>query len=151
MLITQFISLLEYHLSVQHHKHISRILHEWSLNMKQVLIPVVCEHSIKNHKRLSQRSVITYKINIKCGCKYITKTCLYNFDPLKPHFYTVKLGLQGYILFFLFLLKNIDCGYSLEPPPPIIYDLSRNMKTIRTFIWKFSFFGGKIFIIGVFS
>ena len=22
---------------------------------------------------------------------YITKTCLYNFDPLKPHFYIVKL------------------------------------------------------------
>ena len=46
----------------------------------------------------------------------ITKTCLYNFDPLKPHFYIVKLGLEGYTLFFLFLLKNIDCGYSLEPP-----------------------------------
>ena len=26
-------------------------------------------------------------------CLYIiTKTCLYNFDPLKPHFYRVKLG-----------------------------------------------------------
>ena len=45
---------------------------------------------------------------------YITKTCLY--DPLKPHFYTVKLGFTGYTLFFLFLLKNIDCGYLLEPP-----------------------------------
>ena len=29
----------------------------------------------------------------------------------------VKLGFTGvYIIFFLFLLKNIDCGYSLEPP-----------------------------------
>ena len=46
----------------------------------------------------------------------ITKTCLYNFDPLKPHFYIVKLGFTGYTLVFLFLLKNIDCGYSLEPP-----------------------------------
>ena len=27
-----------------------------------------------------------------------------------------KLGLQGYTVFFLFLLKNIDCWYSLEPP-----------------------------------
>ena len=43
----------------------------------------------------------------------ITKTCLYNFDPLKPHFYIVY---RGYTLVFLFLLKNIDCGYSLEPP-----------------------------------
>ena len=47
---------------------------------------------------------------------YIMKTCLYNFDPLKPHFYIVKLGFTGYTLFFLFLLKNVDCGYSLEPP-----------------------------------
>ena len=40
----------------------------------------------------------------------------HNFDPLKPHFYTVKLGFTGYTLFFLFLLKNVDCVYSLEPP-----------------------------------
>ena len=47
----------------------------------------------------------------------ITKPRLYNFDPHKPHFYIVKLGLQGYTLFFLFCLNNnIDCGYSLEPP-----------------------------------
>ena len=25
----------------------------------------------------------------------ITKTCLYNFDPLKPHFYIVKMGFTG--------------------------------------------------------
>ena len=35
---------------------------------------------------------------------------------LKPHFYIVKLGFTGLYIFFLFLLKNIDCGYSLEPP-----------------------------------
>ena len=47
----------------------------------------------------------------------ITKTYIYNFDPLKPHFYIVKLGYTwGIHLFSLFLLKNIDCGYSLEPP-----------------------------------
>ena len=37
--------------------------------------------------------------------------------PLKPRIYIVKLGgIQGYTLLFLFLLKSIDCGYSLEPP-----------------------------------
>ena len=36
--------------------------------------------------------------------------------PFIPHFYIVKLGFTGYTLFFLFLLKIIDCGYSLEPP-----------------------------------
>ena len=30
----------------------------------------------------------------------ITKTYLYNFDPLKPHFFIVKLGFTGlYIIF----------------------------------------------------
>ena len=47
---------------------------------------------------------------------FITKTHLYNFDPLKPHFYIVKLGFTGVYIIFLILLKNIDCGYSLEPP-----------------------------------
>ena len=42
--------------------------------------------------------------------KNIMKTRLCNFDPLKPHFCVVKLGFTGDTLFFLFLLKNIDCG-----------------------------------------
>ena len=49
-------------------------------------------------------------------CDLITKTRLYNFDPLKPHFYIVKLGFTGVYIIFITLLKNIDCGYSLEPP-----------------------------------
>ena len=44
----------------------------------------------------------------------ITKTYLYNFDPIKPHFYIVKLRFTGVYIIFLFLLKDIDCGYSLE-------------------------------------
>ena len=47
---------------------------------------------------------------------YITKTCLYNFDPLKSHFYIVKLGFTGVHIIFLIPAQNIDCGYSLEPP-----------------------------------
>ena len=46
----------------------------------------------------------------------ITKTCPCNIYPLEPHFYIEKLGHKGVYLFFLFLLQNIDCGYSLEPP-----------------------------------
>ena len=44
------------------------------------------------------------------------KTCLYHFDPFKPHSRIVKLGFTGYTSFFLFLLENIDFWYSLEPP-----------------------------------
>ena len=47
---------------------------------------------------------------------YIMKVYLYYFDPHKPLFRIVKLGFTGvYIIFFSFLLKNIDCGYSLQP------------------------------------
>ena len=46
----------------------------------------------------------------------ITKTYRYNFDPLKPHFYIVKLEFRGVYIIFLISAQNIDCGYSLEPP-----------------------------------
>ena len=47
----------------------------------------------------------------------ITKTRLYNFDPLKPHFYICKTGVyKGIHYLFLISDQNIDCGYSLEPP-----------------------------------
>ena len=37
----------------------------------------------------------------------ITKPCLYNFDPLKPHFYIVKLGFTGvYIIFLMSAQKH---------------------------------------------
>ena len=37
----------------------------------------------------------------------ITKTYLYNFDPLKPHFCIVKLGFTGvYIVFLISALKH---------------------------------------------
>ena len=42
---------------------------------------------------------------INCS-KSITKTRLYNFDPLKPHFYIVKLGFTGLYITFLILLKK---------------------------------------------
>ena len=37
----------------------------------------------------------------------ITKTYLYNFDPLKPHFHIVKLGFTGvYIIYLIFAKKH---------------------------------------------
>ena len=47
---------------------------------------------------------------------YITKTYLYNFDPLKPHFYIGKLWFTGVYIIFLVSARNINCGYLLEPP-----------------------------------
>ena len=46
----------------------------------------------------------------------ITKTCLYNFDPLKPHFYIVKLGFTGVYIIFLISAQKHGLWYLLEPP-----------------------------------
>ena len=80
----------------------------------------------------------------------IRKTCPCNIYPLKPHFYIVKLGYAGVYLFFLFLLQNIDCGYSLEPPRrggsnvyPQSMFWSKNKKNIKVFVAKFSIFTAK--------
>ena len=77
----------------------------------------------------------------------ITKTRLYNFDPLKPHFYIVKLGFTEVYIILLILLKNIDCGYSLEPPRwggsneyPESMFWAGIWKISDFFIWKFSLF-----------
>ena len=43
----------------------------------------------------------------------IMQTSPCNEYPLTPHFYIVKLGFAGVYIFFLFLLYNIDRGYSL--------------------------------------
>ena len=82
----------------------------------------------------------------------ITKTYLYNFDPLKLHFYIVKLGFTGVYIIFLISARNIDCGCSLEPsrrggsneyPQSMFW--AETWKISEFFIWKFSFIGGKIF------
>ena len=45
----------------------------------------------------------------------ITKPRLYNIDPLKPHFYIVKLGFTGVYINFLISAQNIDCGSNEYP------------------------------------
>ena len=48
--------------------------------------------------------IVTGRISDSQRCKVyfsITKTYLYNFEPLKPHFYIVKLGFTGVYISFL--------------------------------------------------
>ena len=62
------------------------------------------------------------------GFRNVRKACPCNEYPLKPNFYMyiLKLGNAGVSLFFfLFVLQNIDCGYSLERVPTV-YVLSEN-------------------------
>ena len=77
----------------------------------------------------------------------ITKTYLYNFDPLIPHFYIAKLGFTGVYIIFLISAQKHRLWYSLEPPRrggsngyPQYMFLSRNMKKYQNFYLKtFSF------------
>ena len=63
----------------------------------------------------------------------ITKTYLYNFDPLKPHFYIVKLGFTGVYIIFLISAQNIDCGYSLEPPRRAVLTSTHNLCFVQKY------------------
>ena len=76
----------------------------------------------------------------------ITKTRLYNFDPLKSHFYIVKLGFTGVYIIFVISDQNIGCGYSLELPHwGSSKEYPQSMFWAET--WKISeFFYPKIFI-----
>ena len=65
-------------------------------------------------------SFLQFDLGPKKGMQHIPDnimiTSLCNVYPLTPHFYIVNLGFTGVYIFFLFLLLNIDRGYSLEPP-----------------------------------
>ena len=79
--------------------------------------------------------------------------------PLNPTFIQ-KLGFAGVYLFFLFLLQNIDCGYSLETPrrggsnvyPQSV--LSKNKENIKKFqleIFPFLKLKISVYCMGKFS
>ena len=47
------------------------------------------------------------KCDIPTPKGHITKTYLYNFDPLRPHFYIVKVGFtEVYIIFLISAQKH---------------------------------------------
>ena len=75
----------------------------------------------------------------------ITKTSLYNFDPLKPHFYLVKLGFTGVYIILLISAQKHRLWVLVRTAS--LYVLSRNMKNIRIFYLKIFIFGGKVFNI----
>ena len=96
-----------------------------------------------------------------CPNHYITKTCLYNFDPLKPHFYIVKLWFTWVYIIFLISAQIHRLWYSLEPPRrggsneyPQSMFWAEIWKISEFFVWIFFSFWRWIFLyiwIGVFS
>ena len=88
---------------------------------------LICSHAvIKFHYLCLNRFGIVYFINnssaeIQSHPFLSIRTCLCKVYPLIPHFYIAKLGYVGLYLFVLFLLQNIDCGYSFEPPRQFMF------------------------------
>ena len=76
---------------------------------------------------------------------YITKTCLYNTDPLKPHFYIVKLGFTGvYIIFVISAQKHRL--WVLVSTHNLCFE--QKYEKYQNFLCeKLPFFGGKIFSV----
>ena len=72
--------------------------------------------------------IFAVHIRVTFDPQRITKTNLYNFDPLKPHFYIVKLGFTGVCIIFLISAQKHRLRVLT------IYVLSRNMKNVRNFI-----------------
>ena len=107
-----------------------------SLNVRKHLRACTpCEDSDQPAHSHSLIRIFTGRILDSQGChiylygqgRLITKTYLYNFDPLKPHFYKVKLGFTGVYIIFLISAQNIYCGYSLEPPPRAVLTSTNNL------------------------
>ena len=64
---------------------------------------VVQTLQIKQKKKKKKKKQTKKKKKKKKKKKNITKTCIYNFNPLKPHLYIEKLGFTGvYIIFLIF-------------------------------------------------
>ena len=84
----------------------------------------------KSKKNISIYHLLTFLSSMSAEDKLIvfsysiTKTYLYNFDPLKPHFYIVKLGFTGvYIILLISARKHrlwvLDRGSSNEYPQSV--------------------------------
>ena len=70
-------------------------------------------------------------------------TCPCTEHPLTSHFYIEKVGFTRVYIFLLFLLQNIDCGYSLaEAVLTCTHNLcfGQNKKNIRNFHLKIIIF-----------
>ena len=75
------------------------------VNVQEELYTMIddCRYYTKSKPRLDAKFGLKMASSLDC----ITKTRLYNFDPLKPHFYIVKLGFTGvYIIFVISAQKH---------------------------------------------
>ena len=95
-------------------------------------------------------SVFAIIQNIFLFPQFIMKTYLYNFDPLKPHFFIIKLGFTGVYITFLIsaqkhtlwvLIRTVSQGSSNEYPQSMFW---AEIRKISEFLSEnFQFFSGE--------
>ena len=81
--------------------------------------------------------------------KHISKTCQYNIDPLKPHFYIIKLGFSGVYIDFLIPAPKHRLWVLDEAVLRSTHNLCFQQKyeKYQNFYLKIFIFGDKIFNI----
>ena len=82
----------------------------------------------------------------------ITKTYLYNFDPLKPHFYIVKLGFTGVYIISLISAQKHRLWVLVRIVEAVLTSthnlcFEQKYEKYQKFLSEIFFFGGKIFSI----
>ena len=112
---------------------------KWNCQRKNT-IPVQsfqCTERRRDNKRRQDTKTLTYKKELQ---NTITKTYLYNFDPLKLLFNIVKLGLTGVCTIFLISAQKHWLWI-------LVMFWAEIWRISEFFIWKFLVFGGEIFYI----
>ena len=77
---------------------------------KKEVQSVISGPSIWMYAQLRFRSACAFVL-----CLHMTKTCRYNIDPLKPHFYS-KTGVYRDIHYFLIFAQKHRLWVLVEPP-----------------------------------
>ena len=80
--------------------------------MTNVLNVRIGEKEKQKHGTIRNSCLVLVYTKHPSSVHFITETCLDNVDPLKPHFYIVKLGITRVYIIFLISVQKIDCGYS---------------------------------------
>ena len=116
-----------------------------SFFLKTILFPILIKCAL--NCRFLLLIIVAFFVNIACHFNSTTsqKHIYIILTPLTQFLYSKTGVYNGYSLFFLFLLKNIDCGYSLEPPRRISELLSKNFQFL---VVKFSIYlNGRVFVM----
>ena len=86
------------------------------MTLPKCLLRINIKHGIRRDVSRKQHHGYSIHSHSMSSEKTSQKHDCVMYTPLYPKFIIAKLGYAWVYLSFLFLLQNIHCGYSLEPP-----------------------------------